>query len=293
MENRLNRQMVGKQRRLAQILSLDNKCVVVPVDDSLIAGPEDGLFDLKEKLKQIEDAKPDAIMCFSGSAQLCNNASIPLILNLTASTLLGQHTNKVLVSTVEHAVYIGANAVAVHMNLSSRYESEMLKNILQISDDCNKYGMPLLILAYPRSEIFANGKLNDNNYLKLKSENEEEYAKLVAHTVRIAFELGADIIKTQYTGSQKTFEKVVKSAPDIPVLIAGGSKINTDALFAMIEASIDAGGAGVSIGRNVFNQTYSEYMIEAVKSIVHKGENALTAKKIYESLVRDNKKACK
>lgn len=272
---------VGKERRLYHLFRGKDKCIIVPIDDSLISGPKDGLFDLKKKIQQIEKATPNAILAFSGSANIIDDLSIPIILNITASTILGQHTNKVLVSSLEYAISIGADAVAVHLNISSQYESEMLKVAGVVSDECHKYGMPLMILAYPRREKMINGIIVDDNYNELIHNANDKYTQLVAHCVRIAYELGADIIKTQYTGSYTSFQNVVSSAPNKPIVIAGGRNIEVDVLFQMIDDAIKAGGAGVSIGRNVFNNEYSDIIISAIKKIVFDRFSASQAKEYY------------
>lgn len=271
----------GKERRLYHLFGGKDKCIIVPIDDSLISGPKDGLFDLKKKIQQIERAVPNAILTFSGSANSINDFSIPIILNITASTILGQHTNKVLVSSLKYAISIGADAVAVHLNISSKYESEMLKVAGLISDECHRYGMPLMILAYPRREKTINGIIADDNYDELINNSNDKYTQLVAHCVRIAYELGADIIKTQYTGSYTSFQNVVSSAPNKPVVIAGGKNMEIDVLLKIVDDAIKAGGAGVSIGRNVFNNEHSDIIISAIKRIVFDGFSASQAKKYY------------
>lgn len=271
----------GKERRLYHLFSGKDKCIIVPIDDSLISGPKDGLFDLKKKIQQIERAVPNAILTFPGSANSINDFSIPIILNITASTILGQHTNKVLVSSLEYAISIGADAVAVHLNISSKYESEMLKVAGLISDECHRYGMPLMILAYPRREKIINGIIADDNYDEIIKNSKDKYTQLVAHCVRIAYELGADIIKTQYTGTYASFQNVVSSAPNKPVVIAGGKNMEVDVLLQIVDDAIKAGGAGVSIGRNVFNNEHSDIIISAIKKIVFDGFSASQAKKYY------------
>lgn len=272
---------IGKDRRLHHLFGNQDKCIIVPIDDSLISGPKDGLFDLKKKIQQIERAKPNAILTFSGSANAIKDLSLPIILNITASSILGQHTNKVLISSVEYAISIGADAVAVHLNISSQYESEMFKIAGLVAEECHKYGMPLMILAYPRRERKANGKVTDDNYDELMHSSNKQYTELVAHCVRIAYELGADIIKTQYTGSYTSFQNVVSSAHDKPVVIAGGKNVEVDYLFQMIADAIKAGCAGVSIGRNVFNNEHSDIIISAIKKIVFDNYSASQANKYY------------
>jgi len=96
---------------------------------------------------------------------------------------------------------------------------------------------------------------------------------VVAHVARLGAEIGADIVKTNYTGSAKSFEKVTGGCP-VPVVIAGGSKESNLKALKMIEDSIAGGGAGVSIGRNVFQVKDVRKMTEAVVKIVHQGKKA-------------------
>ena len=94
----------GKARRLARILHpVSAKTVIVPVDDSLIAGPTHGLQYLASKLKDVVLGEPNAIIAFAGLVRRYDDVvrPIPVIINLTASTTRSQHTRKVLISTVE------------------------------------------------------------------------------------------------------------------------------------------------------------------------------------------------
>ncbi|HVM46320.1 MAG TPA: fructose-bisphosphate aldolase, partial [Candidatus Thermoplasmatota archaeon] len=86
---------------------------------------------------------------------------------------------------------------------------------------------------------------------------------------RLGFELGADVIKVPYTGSPDTFRDVVQGV-DVPVLISGGPKAASDRAFlAMVEGSLAAGGAGVSVGRNFWQHKDPTAMTRAVARLVH------------------------
>jgi fructose-bisphosphate aldolase/2-amino-3,7-dideoxy-D-threo-hept-6-ulosonate synthase len=105
--------------------------------------------------------------------------------------------------------------------------------------------------------------------------------QVVAHAARVATELGADIVKCSYTGDVKSFEKVVDGAL-APVVIAGGPKMNSDMdILNMVYDSLQAGGHGVSIGRNVFQHHDVEAMTRAISDIVLHGA---TAKEAYAQL---------
>ena len=273
---------IGKRRRLSHIFNSNGKCIIVPLDDNLISGTITGIENIKTKLKQIETAKPNAILAFSGTLSIIQDYSIPIILNVTASTINSCHTNKVIVSSVEKAVKLGADAVAVHINLTSKYESNMIKNIGKISEECDKFGMPLLAIVYPRGEKFdSNGNIKDENYLQLKESHSEDYTNLVSHCVRLAFELGADIIKTQYTGTIDSFKQVIESAGGKPVVIAGGDKVDAKKLFTMTENAIKAGASGVSIGRNIFNRKDSDKIIYCLQKLIFDNLSAKDILNIY------------
>ena len=81
--------------------------------------------------------------------------------------------------------------------------------------------------------------------------------------------MGADIVKCVYTGSPDSFREVVEGCP-VPVVIAGGEKMETDReILEMVAGSIEAGGKGVSIGRNVFQHAHPDRMVAAIAKIVH------------------------
>lgn len=267
---------IGKQKRLFNILGTEGKCVLVPLDDNLISGPCTGVENWINKLHQIESAAPSAILAYQGTLMQIDDVSIPKILNLTASTIRNSHTNKVLINNLEYALKMNVDAVAVHVNISSKYESNMLEILGRISEQCDEYGMPLLAIIYPRSES------TDENYIKLKENDNEKYTELVCHCVRVAFEMGADIIKTQYTGTKQSFMRVIQSANCCPVVIAGGGIMKENNLFYMVEDAMEAGAAGVSIGRNVFGRSNSDLIITGIKDIVF---GRMTAEQVIKKMV--------
>jgi DhnA family fructose-bisphosphate aldolase class Ia len=212
---------------------------------------------------------PDALLAFIGLFRAHNHLlnNVPIIVNLTASTVLSRHTQKVLVTTIEQAIQVGADAVAVHVNLTSQFEAEMLRTLGSAVHECESYGMPLLAIMYPRGES-ASG---DNNYESLKKKEQTKYAALVAHSARIAADLGADIIKTKYTDSPDSFRVVVEACEPTPILVAGGPALPMDKMLRNAHGAICAGAAGVSFGRNIFTRNEPQPFITALKAVVHGG----------------------
>ena len=174
--------------------------------------------------------------------------------------------HKVLVCSVEKAIKLGADAVSIHINIGAEDEPEMLRDFGSVSEKCFEWGMPLLAMVYPRGQ-------------KVPDEKDPEAVKLAA---RIAAELGADIVKVPYTGSVETFKEVVDGCP-VPVVIAGGPRVNNEEdVLRMVYDSIQAGGVGVSIGRNVFQHKNPIVMVKAVSSIVHDDATVKEALTILE-----------
>jgi DhnA family fructose-bisphosphate aldolase class Ia len=174
--------------------------------------------------------------------------NIAWIVNVTASTVRSRHTRKVIVGTVDDACAIGADAVAVHVNFTDEAEGEMLAALSAVSSDCRRLGIPLLALAYARRGT-PDG---DENYFDLKERDPDRYADLISHACHVVAELGADIIKTQYTGSVASFSRVITSVAPVPIIVAGGPAKEEPVALKMASEALEAGAAGLCFGRNTY-----------------------------------------
>jgi fructose-bisphosphate aldolase / 2-amino-3,7-dideoxy-D-threo-hept-6-ulosonate synthase len=255
----------GKTRRLKRIFQEDNRTVIVPMDHGVSIGPVKGISNMQEIVNQLLKGKVDAVVVHKGIAKRVDTGDAGLIVQLSAVSNLSPNSgNKVQVCTVAEAIRVGADAVSVHVNVGAQDEDKMLATLGRVADECDVYGMPLLAMMYPRGP-------------KIQSEHA---ADVVAHAARLGAELGADIIKTNYTGNIETFKTVVESCP-APVVIAGGPKCKTtQELLQTARESIEAGSAGLSIGRNVFQHESPALMVKALVAIVHNGASAEQAQKI-------------
>ena len=260
----------GKRRRLARLFShSDGHAVILSIDDGLISGPSDRLCNLPQFFGTIKSSMPDGVLLFAGTLSrywLALEASAAIV-NLTASTTGSRHTRKVLCTDVEAAVAAGADLVAVHANITSRHEAKMLRTLSATVREAEALGVPVLAIMYPRRE--KNGI--DDNYQELKTADPEAYSKIVAHSARIGMELGADVVKTQYTGSPETFARVVEATHPVPVIIAGGPLCSESESLAAARGAVAAGGKGVSFGRNVFERGDPDQMLRRLRSVVHDG----------------------
>ncbi len=255
----------GKTRRLNRIFRPDNRTVIVPMDHGVSIGPVKGIENMQETINRLLKGGADAVVLHKGIAKRVNVNGAGLIVHLSAiSNLTPNCQNKVQVCTVQEAVRLGADAVSVHVNIGAQDECAMLTTLGRVADECDQYGMPLLAMMYPRGPKIPN----------------EHDATAVAHAARIGAELGADIIKTNYTGNVETFRHVVEACP-VPVIIAGGPKAETtEQILQMVHDSMKAGCAGLSIGRNVFQHENPTSMVKALTAIVHEENTVERALKL-------------
>ncbi|MDK2892900.1 2-amino-3,7-dideoxy-D-threo-hept-6-ulosonate synthase [Methanohalophilus sp.] len=253
---------IGKSVRIERIFDRNTgNTIIIPMDHGVGAGPLKGLTDLPSIVNKVADGGANAVLGHMGLPKYGHRGygkDVGLIIHLSASTSLGPDPNhKVLVTTVEEAIKVGADAVSIHINVGADDEAKMLQDFGHIARKCDEWGMPLLAMMYPRGP-------------KVASEHDVEYVK---HAARVGAELGADIVKTNYTGDIDSFKEVVKGCP-VPVVIAGGPQMDTDEqLLQMIHDSLIAGGKGVAIGRNVFQAEDPTRMVQRIHKVVHGGKS--------------------
>jgi fructose-bisphosphate aldolase / 2-amino-3,7-dideoxy-D-threo-hept-6-ulosonate synthase len=255
----------GKKRRLRRIIRSDNRTVIVPMDHGVTIGPIKGLVNMQNIVDKLLLGGVDAVVINRGIAKTVDTGNAGLIVHLSGITVhCPDLNNKVQICSVADAIRLGADAVSVHVNVGAKQEAQMLSTLGKVACECDDYGMPLLAMMYPRGPSIKNSHTVD----------------VVAHAARLGAELGADIIKTNYTGDAESFKEVVRSCP-VPVIIAGGPKMETSKdVLQMVKHSITAGGAGLSIGRNVFQHEDPAKMVKSLLAIVHKEASVDEALKI-------------
>ncbi len=251
---------VGKSIRYNSIFrKSDGRAVVVAIDHGGIAGPIEGIERPETVLESCIEGGADAILTTRGFVKATESLwerSTSLILRLTGGfTVLGGRFEEEMISSVETALLYGASGVAVTVKFGHEREGEFIKQASLVADACERWGMPLMI------EVMARGngvnKPNDQGGIKLAA--------------RAAQEIGADIIKTYYTGTPENFREVVNGCP-APILILGGEKTNDiKVVLGEIYDSLQSGGKGVAIGRNIWQQKNTKAMVEAICGIVHDG----------------------
>jgi fructose-bisphosphate aldolase/2-amino-3,7-dideoxy-D-threo-hept-6-ulosonate synthase len=244
---------VGITARLQRI-STGGRYLVVPMDHGITLGAVTGLKDIESTIDAVTRGGADAVLTQKGIAPRVhpNKNDAGYIVHLNGSTTIGPDENdKRLTGTVEEAVAVGADAVSFHINVGSTHEPKQIEELSRVTADAKRFGMPVLAMAYARGPGVAG-----------------DDPEALGHAVRLAEELGADVVKTGYSGDAESFRHVVESTR-LPVIIAGGARGSDRRTVEMVRGTIDAGAAGVSMGRSIFQHEDPEAIARAVSAIVH------------------------
>jgi fructose-bisphosphate aldolase/2-amino-3,7-dideoxy-D-threo-hept-6-ulosonate synthase len=245
----------GARARLERV-STDGRYLIVPMDHGITMGAVAGLKDIESTIDAVTAGGADAVLTQKGIAPRVhgNLNGAGYVVHLNASTDIGPDPNdKRLTGTVEEAVRAGADAVSVHVNVGSDTEPNQIEDLAAVADDADRLGMPVLAMCY------ARGPGVDGHD-----------AEALGHAVRLGEELGAHVVKTAYSGDPDSFAHVVESTR-LPVVIAGGSKGTDRQTVAMVRGAMDAGAAGVSMGRSIFQHDEPERITRAVAAAIHEG----------------------
>ena len=244
--------MSGKAVRLRRIFKEDGRAVISALDFAGFMGPVPGLEVPKEITAKVVRGGADAIIAhpgFAREAQEAYGGKAGLIMRITGgcSPFAPDASYHLPTCSVEEAVRLGADAVCVMVIMGAPQEHAMLATLGKTAEEAARLGIPVVAELLPQF---------DHSY----------DPQWVGVSARLGFELGADVIKAYYCGD--AFADVVKSCP-IPIVMAGGPK-SAD-IFTNIEKALQAGAAGVAIGRNIFQAPDPEGYTKKIVELVHGG----------------------
>lgn len=247
--------MYGKELRLRRIFPPNGRRLFsVPLDHSVSMGPIDGLEATRPLAVELQEAGVDLLIVTKGAVRELAPILAPTTLlgvHVSASTSIGTGSHhKRLVGSAEEAVGLGADVLSVQVNFGVPEEGDMLVDLGRAVDECRRLGLPLLCMSYVKA---ATGGTPDE----------------LRHAARASADLGADIVKTSFPGSLEEFRRMVVTTP-VPILIGGGVRLDDERAFlALVEQSLAAGGAGICIGRNLFQRRPLRPLAKRLAAIVH------------------------
>jgi fructose-bisphosphate aldolase / 2-amino-3,7-dideoxy-D-threo-hept-6-ulosonate synthase len=265
----------GKRIRLKRLIQHEtNTCIIFAIDHGMTS-PQflDGLYDSRTRVRQTIDGGANVLMMGRGVARDTideYNRDTSLALMLTASSA-GRPSGAVVtpISSVEEALHLGADAVVVYVALAGENEPDMIQYLSQIGEACEARGMPLIAEAeYP------------NAYQSLNKIGEQYGVDYLKRNARLCAELGADIVKVNWSGDGKSFGEIIRACAR-PVVLAGGSLITDEELLTRMETARNVGAVGCSVGRNIFQHRNPQAITHAISRVFREG---WTAKHASEEL---------
>ncbi len=255
-------------RRLNRIFRPNGRALIVAFDHGMIDGPAKGMERPAATLQKIVAGGADAILTSYGTATRFAKeiASLGLILRLDGGgTKLGNMGQGGLFYTIDDALRIGVDAVAVSAFPGAPDEADSLGRLAEVIGNAHAWGIPVM------GEMVPGG---------FDSPAEMRTAESVAIAARVGAELGADWMKIPYADG---FEQVTAGCY-VPAVILGGAKKGSErAMLEKIRAALDMGAAGVAIGRNIFQADDPQAMTAAVVALIHQNASIDKAMEILNT----------
>jgi class I fructose-bisphosphate aldolase len=274
---------LGKRTRLHRLLyefgPANGTLLFLPIDQGLEHGPRDfraaGVnsqsIDPEFQLRLALDGGYSGIVFHIGIAQKYMKqyaGKVPLVLKLNGKTEIPSDREALSpqTATVEDAVRLGADAIGYTLYVGSPAQVEDIVQFMAIRAEAERYGMPVIVWAYPRGEAIEGKGGRDSFYA-------------VDYAARVANELGADVVKVNFPKidpakdkaapkpyndlqitAEEAFAKVVEAAGKTLVLVSGGEKAEDEDVLGKARASMEAGATGLIFGRNLWQRSYEEAM---------------------------------
>jgi fructose-bisphosphate aldolase/2-amino-3,7-dideoxy-D-threo-hept-6-ulosonate synthase len=253
---------VGKAMRLKRVIDASGVSVICALDHGMTS-PEflEPLADITARTAEAVAGGANVIMMSKGMIRIAEpsfspTTSLALLLSASADPS-GGRPHVVNIADVEEALALGADAVVLFTALGGENEAGMLEILSDVGRQCAALGMPFIAEAeFPTTYASVE---------ELKQQYGFEYLR---RNVRLCAELGADIVKTNWPGDQESFAKLVAAANGIPVVLAGGSRLEDAELLTRMEEAIAVGAIGCSVGRNIFMHRSPEAITRALSRVI-------------------------
>ncbi len=267
--------ITGKQIRMNRLIEREtNTCLIVAIDHGMTS-PNflSGLYDTGQRIKEAVEGGANVLMLGRGFAKQYAHLfhrTTSLAMMLTASSAGKPSGSEITpIGSVEEALRTGADAVVVYTALAGENEPQMISYLSSVAEAGEMLGMPLIAEAeYP------------NAYQSLESMADSLGVGYLKRNARLCAELGADIVKVNWSGDQASFGEIVRAC-NRPVVLAGGSRISDEELLTRMQLAREVGAVGCSVGRNVFQHHNPKAMTEALSRIFR---DKWTAKEAVDEL---------
>jgi fructose-bisphosphate aldolase / 2-amino-3,7-dideoxy-D-threo-hept-6-ulosonate synthase len=253
---------VGKAMRLKRVIDPKGVSVICALDHGMTSPTFlEPLSDIAARTAEAVRGGANVIMMSRGMVRIAEPAfspttSLALLLSASANPD-GTRPAVVQVAEVEEAARLGADAVVLFTALAGDGEPGMIRTLAGVGRECASLGMPFIAEAeFPTT------------YASVEELTEQYGFEYLQRNVRLCAELGADIVKTNWPGDADAFGRLVEAANGVPVVLAGGSRLEDLQLLGRMEAAMAAGAVGCSVGRNIFMHASPEAITRALSRVI-------------------------
>jgi DhnA family fructose-bisphosphate aldolase class Ia len=256
------RTQVGTAMRLKRVIDAAGVSVICALDHGMTSPTFlDPLADITTRTAEAVSGGANVIMMSKGMIRVAEPSFAPttaLALLLSASANPdGGRPHVVQIAHVEEAVRVGADAVVLFTALGGDTEPDMIRTLAGVSRECATVGMPLIAEAeFPTT------------YASVEELQQQYGFDYLQRNVRLCAELGADFVKTNWPGDEDAFGHLIEAAGGIPVVLAGGSRLQDSELLWRMDRAMTAGAIGCSVGRNIFMHRSPEALTRALARVI-------------------------
>jgi fructose-bisphosphate aldolase / 2-amino-3,7-dideoxy-D-threo-hept-6-ulosonate synthase len=253
---------VGKSMRLKRVIDPAGVSVICALDHGMTAPSFlEPLSDIAQRTREAVGGGANVIMMSKGMIRRAVEAFSPttsLALLLSASANPGEARPAVIqIAQVEEAARLGADAVVLFTALGGENEAAMIKTLSEVGRESAMLGVPFIAEAeFPTT------------YASVEELSERYGFEYLRRSVRLCAELGADIVKTNWPGDEDSFGRLVTATNGVPVVLAGGSRLEDAELLRRMECAMAAGAIGCSVGRNIFMHRSPEAITRALSRVI-------------------------
>jgi fructose-bisphosphate aldolase/2-amino-3,7-dideoxy-D-threo-hept-6-ulosonate synthase len=266
----------GKAMRLKRVIDPSGVSIICALDHGMTSPTFlEPLADITSRTAETVAGGANVIMMSKGMIRIAHPAfaretSLAMLLSASASPD-GARPEIVQIGEVEEALRVGADAVVLFTALGGDTEPGMIDILADVGRECAILGMPFIAEAeFPTTYASVE---------ELKQQYGFEYLR---RNVRLCAELGADIVKTNWPGDAESFGKLVAATSGIPVVLAGGSRLEDKELLTRMEQAVAAGAIGCSVGRNIFMHERPEAITRALARVIRERWSAEKANDALE-----------
>ncbi|HEX2691901.1 MAG TPA: hypothetical protein VHN14_35070 [Kofleriaceae bacterium] len=253
---------VAKKLRWSRFLGRhSSRGIIVPIDHGLTMGPIPGLDRISRIESWIHHPGITGIIAHKGMVERLGARGLlhgrGLMIHLNGMISLARTPDrKEMLTSVERAVRLGADAISLQINFDGTNDAHNLTLLGATVDEADRFGLPVLTMLYD----------------KVPGVPEDQRLGRLRHLMRACIELGTDALKLAAPKDLSLIPALLDGVQDTTaVLFAGGEKCSDEELLDLARSVVLHGAAGLCVGRNVFQSDNAHAVLNRLQQVLLDG----------------------